>query len=302
MDRSWRAGHVNCGQRFGVGPDSIYPLLGGLQPGLMVDAGAAIGMKTREMLKYSPASRVVAYEPFPGNLAYLNQYAAGEPRVTVRPAALADRHGREQLNVAQVVDFAKATHGFRLPGFSALGELGGIKRGAVSVTVDVVRLDEELDEPVRFLKIDVQGSERRVLEGAAGIVARHGIDLAYVEFGGSLRVLRLLEAQGFVLFDSLFLAWPTRRYWRNWFRREATEMPRWNGLTRMRTTMGGRAARVWPPAPFRRFWLYAAWLMLNRIFRTGLSTDLICVHRSVLERFFDLAEAAATANGQHRET
>ncbi len=275
---------MNSGRRFGEDHDVVYTLLARLEPGLMVDVGAAVGIKTRQMLEHSPRSRVVAFEPFPGNLSYLERYAAGEPRLTVRPVAVADRPGRETLHVAKVA--GDSGPGLPLPGFSPVGRLGR-GAGGVRVAVDVVRLDDEIAEHVRFLKIDVQGGERRVLEGSAGLLARHGIDLAFVEFNGSPRVLRLLEAEGFVLFDSLYLAWPTRRYVRNWFRRRATRMPRWQGLRHIRNTIGGQSAFVWPPVPFRGFRLYCAWFVLTRIFRTGLQTDLLCVHRGFLDRFFD---------------
>lgn len=277
---------MNGGRRFGEGHDTVYPLLARLEPGLMIDAGAAIGLKTAKMLKHSPGSHVIAYEPFPGNLPYLNRYAEREPRVTVRPAALADRKGRETLNVASVVSPDEARAAKRLPGFSALGHLGRWRR-KLRVEVDVVTIDDEVAEHVRFVKIDVQGGELRVLKGAARTMERFGIDLIFVEFTGSLRVLRFLEARGYVIFDNLNLAWPTRRYYRNWFRSAPTEMPRWDGLRPIRNTMGGRSAVVWLSPPFRGFRAYCAWFLLTYVFLSGVQTDLLCVHRSYLDRFFD---------------
>jgi Methyltransferase FkbM domain len=42
------------------------------------------------------------------------------------------------------------------------------------------RLDDLIDGPVDFIKIDVEGMEMAVLEGAAGLVARNRPDI-YIE-------------------------------------------------------------------------------------------------------------------------
>jgi precorrin-6B methylase 2 len=57
---------INSGQSlFGERSTSVYDVLAHLEPGLMLDVGAASGGTTALMLRRSPQSRVIAFEPFP---------------------------------------------------------------------------------------------------------------------------------------------------------------------------------------------------------------------------------------------
>jgi hypothetical protein len=71
---------------------SKYPaeLIASLESGLMVDIGAATGETTLTARKANPASRVAAYEPFPGNLPYLERAVKDDSMVIVRPVAVSD--------------------------------------------------------------------------------------------------------------------------------------------------------------------------------------------------------------------
>jgi FkbM family methyltransferase len=273
---------VHSGRRFGREANAAYSVLRVLKPGLCVDAGAAVGRTVRKMLAASPASRVVAYEPFANNHPYFVRNVGEDPRVTLRPVAVADRAGREPFVVSKMVEGVVPGWAGELRGYSALGRLGEAgDKGARPV--DVVTLDAELDEPVRFLKIDVQGAELRVLKGASNLMHGPGIDVVYVEFNGERGVLELLHAQGYVLFDCVYLTWPTRRYFRNWFGGRHL-VPGWEIVDEDTTSMGDRAALVWPRVAARRFASYCAWFFANRLLRCGLQTDLLCVHARVLPR------------------
>jgi len=54
----------------------------------MLDVGAAAGSTTRQMLQNSPQSRVIAFEPFPGNFPHFERTIGGDPRVTFVKAAV----------------------------------------------------------------------------------------------------------------------------------------------------------------------------------------------------------------------
>jgi hypothetical protein len=60
---------------------------------------------------------------------------------------------------------------------------GGISLGAGESTIQVqaVRLDETLDEPIRFLKIDVEGADPWVLEGCERLLRERRIDEIWFE-------------------------------------------------------------------------------------------------------------------------
>jgi FkbM family methyltransferase len=281
---------VNSGRSLGILSQFPIGLLSRLEPGLMLDVGAAFGGKTVAILEANPRSRVVAYEPFAGNVPYLERLAESDSRVRLRPVAVADRTGTARLYVPSVIDSDQPPWS-RLKGASVVGALthGRPGRSAKTFTVPVVRLDDEVGEHVRFLKIDVQGGEYDVLKGARGLIETHGIDLIYVEFRGDLRVLRFVEAHAYTVFDGGYLAWPTRRYVSNLLRRRtALAIPGWETVREVLVSTGHKAWHVWPPVPFRSFAPYCAWFYATRFFVAGLQTDLLCVHDSFRDRFFQI--------------
>jgi FkbM family methyltransferase len=278
----------------GTGVAGRFPggLLKRLEPGLFVDAGAAFGDKTRQMLDASPASRVVAYEPFAGNLAHLDRLAADDPRITVRPVALGARAGTAKFAAGPVVP-PDAPPAFPI-GASVVGKI--VRGGAAAQDVPVVSLDEDLaGAHIRFLKLDVQGSERAVLDGARGLLDAGRIDYILCEFNGDLRLLRFLAARGYTMFDCLYMAWPSRWAPRNWFAAPAARtLPAWPPNIEVILATGAIARNVWPPVPMRSFAGYCAWFAFMRAFVCGLQTDLLCVHRSQAERFAQICFEAQT--------
>lgn len=277
-DRGFRAGAVHDGRRFGLEDDAIYRLLGRFAPGLCVDIGAAIGQSCATIFENSPNARVIAYEPFPGNLRQLTAGFGG--KATIRAAAVADQKGRERFSVPFILPRASGA----LPlGYSGVGRLDGAAKGAAVLDVDVVTLDDEIAEHVRLLKIDTQGAELRVLNGARGLIARHGIDMIYLEFNGDRAILRLLDTLGYVVFDSAYMIWPVRRYYRNWLSKAPGRIvPGWQAVSQKPLSVGKMATIAWPRVPARGFAAYCAWFWANRIARVGMQTDLICIQRDFL--------------------
>jgi FkbM family methyltransferase len=273
---------VNSGR--GSGFAGVFPikLIEKLGPSLFVDVGAAFGEAARGMLEANKEARVIAFEPFQGNLPALHELAAKHPRLNVRAAAVSNCAGRAAFDVPWVVDDAKAAQGFPL-GSSVAGKLasGG------EHSVETVRLDDEIKEHVRFLKLDIQGGELAALKGSERLIGGPGVDYIYIEFNGSLRVLRLLARHGYILFDSLYLAWPHRFLKR--------PVPNWApGLLTLLST-GVMAKRVWPPVPFRGLVLYCLWFAYMRVFVCGLQTDLICVHKSKMPEFLRISQDVRVA-------
>ncbi len=138
----------------------LVPLL--VDPGrAALDIGANRGIWAHEMARFAKA--VLAFEPNPKLFAVL-QKAARKP-VLCRPEALSDSEGEAELLI---------------PGsegrFSNQGaSLNPAKVGDAAhmrVTVRTARLDDLDPPPVGFMKIDVEGHERAVLEGARGVIAR----------------------------------------------------------------------------------------------------------------------------------
>jgi FkbM family methyltransferase len=139
-------------------------LLSKLVPGggTAVDAGANQGIFAFALA--SIADRVIAFEPNPDYAFFARWMLRG--RAEVRRFALSDRSGRATFYVplsddGMVLHFAgnlKKTH----------SQFRNMKTYQVEVrTIDSFDLTD-----VRFIKADVEGSEREVLDGAAATIAR----------------------------------------------------------------------------------------------------------------------------------
>ena len=127
-----------------------------------VDVGAHGGDVLADMLRLAPHGRHVAFEPLPAMAAALRD---DFPGVDVHEAALGDEPGR-----------AEFVHVITRPGWSSLRErpYPGDER-TERITVDVVRLDDALptDYAPNLIKIDVEGAELGVLNGAHATLSAH---------------------------------------------------------------------------------------------------------------------------------
>jgi FkbM family methyltransferase len=171
-----------------------------LDPGeLAVDAGANIGYMTRLMTsRVGDGGRVVAYEPHPDLHRVLSENVQRAPEggeVVVVAAALSERAGEGELIVGSQFE--------RNMGTASLAPNGGTATDKV-VRVPVERLDDRIPDGSRvgLLKLDVEGHELQVLQGARRTLSQRRIRDIVFEENGELPspVTRLLEAAGYVLF------------------------------------------------------------------------------------------------------
>ena len=168
--------HIRLHEGFEQGEQKF--LLGFLQPGMVVlDIGAHHGFYT---LLASPRvgnrGRVVAFEPSPREREHLQRHIWINrcTNVTVEPLALGDHRGIEEL-------------------FICLGQETGcnsLRPPAISepthpVQTLVTTLDEYLAEShighVDFVKLDVEGAELEVLQGALGLLGHKPRPVILVE-------------------------------------------------------------------------------------------------------------------------
>lgn len=137
----------------------------------VIDAGANRGQFARASARRWPGARVYAFEPLPDMAALLRRRVGGEPRIRVVETALGERTGRVKF-------FRNAyTHvSSVLPIHEANDQPKYDKSLVTELEVPITRLDEavatlEIESPV-LLKMDVQGYERAVLEGATAFLSR----------------------------------------------------------------------------------------------------------------------------------
>jgi FkbM family methyltransferase len=152
---------------------------GWLRPGMtMVDAGAHVGQYTLlASAVVGPAGRVVAFEPHPvlNQVLRRNVIRAGCANVAVSPLALGRAAGTGTLVLHPPDNFGASS---LRPGDAAAHR--------PRVPVEVATLDEALDRlgvpAVDLAKIDVEGAELDVLDGARGTLAANPGIVLVVEF------------------------------------------------------------------------------------------------------------------------
>jgi FkbM family methyltransferase len=167
-----------------------------LRPGdVFVDVGAHVGwFAAMAGLLVGDEGRVYAVEPFPLNVAKLRtNLELNGVHATIAEAVASDVEGRSDVGQQQNGDSGSVTAGPR-----AHNEV---------VSVRCAPLDTLLPraEPIRLLKIDVEGGEATVLAGAAQTLSR--TENLLVELNASAlasrqsspeEVMRQLESSGFV--------------------------------------------------------------------------------------------------------
>jgi FkbM family methyltransferase len=143
-----------------------------LRPGMtVVDVGANIGIYTRYLARLcGPNGRVVAFEPSPDNLLRLNANVRKLPNVTIHAAAVGDRSGSIPLYLSPHLNVDHRTY-----------EIGEARD---RIDVPVVRLDDIFPPGGRvdLLKVDVQGFEGAVLEGARRLMSENLHLKAVIEY------------------------------------------------------------------------------------------------------------------------
>jgi FkbM family methyltransferase len=146
--------------------DTFVRLARALQARLFVDAGANVGLYSFHFVASRPGGHVISVEPDPANVECLRRTIAraGLASVEVQQIALSDREGDA---IFLFDDVAGATGQLKDVGpafverhYRLLPREGRVRTGTLDRILGGRRPD--------ILKIDVEGAEARVLQGAAG--------------------------------------------------------------------------------------------------------------------------------------
>jgi FkbM family methyltransferase len=130
--------------------------------GVMVDIGANIGVVSFDWASRLSRVRIHAYEPHPATFAVLSENVAAnhlEPRMTIRRQAVGRQAGT--LTLRSMAESSMLTTAYE----------NSTNETADEFTVSGVSLDEVIercaaDGAVRLVKIDTEGAEADILEGA----------------------------------------------------------------------------------------------------------------------------------------
>jgi len=168
---------------------------------VILDIGANVGTTALFFAEQVPRGRVHAFEPSAGMLSALrtNIQLSGLENITVHPFGLAESPTSGRLRLAHEGN----------PGSAFVTSEGGPGEEVELRVLDDV-LDGVLapDQPLDFVKIDVEGFEHRVLQGGRECLSRHKpvlvieINDAALERAGTdaQEIFRDLEDLGYRLF------------------------------------------------------------------------------------------------------
>ena len=153
---------------------------------LIVDVGANVGQFVNAAKLFFPEARVVSFEPDPETFADLQVNTNSLKDVNLHNIGLGDHEGaltfyRHKLSV--------------MSSFTTLADEMASHRGSAELPIRCLDAVLESDDRPDLLKIDVEGFERQVLQGAWETVTRSRYVLIEVSLGradgaGNLQLLR----------------------------------------------------------------------------------------------------------------
>ena len=178
-----------------------------IRPGeVVVDAGANIGYVSMLLARWvGPTGRVYSFEPMPETFAFLahNMRVLGLAQVRPNCLALSARAGEGRMAVPEYPQGGENFYEAHLVPADA-GAAAGARDG-----IQLRRLDDALQDescPVSFMKVDVEGHEWELAQGAVRRLAADRPAL-FVEMSGpprgegaSAQLTRYLEGLGYAAY------------------------------------------------------------------------------------------------------
>lgn len=161
-----------------VTPRPIDRMLRGFGPDTVIDVGANVGQFATELRRQGYRGKIVSFEPHPDAYRRLEVAAARDDRWAVRNEAVGDEEGTLDLHLGEK-DYTSSL----LEPADVLAQYADVAFVGTA-PVQVRRLDSVFDEICLMgeriaLKVDTQGYERAVIEGASSVL--DAIGAVYLE-------------------------------------------------------------------------------------------------------------------------
>ena len=271
-----------------------YEILKYFPAGLCLDVGAAAGYSTKRMLSANSECKVMAFEPFEGNLPHLKNVLDGIKGWELVSKAASNFSGKGGFFVSSTVKGTEENWQ-GLIGYSSIGRLVPLEKiksydSDLTSIVDVCCIDEYVTEHVLFMKMDVQGAEFEVLQGAKETIENYGISLIFTEFSGDIRMLELIRDLGYVIFDTKYLFIPLVE----------NVIPESFGMfdyEPLHLSTGKTAIEGFIPSRPQGFSELCDFMKKMQNGLGHFQTDLCCVHSSFLPLFLNVLSVASKEVG-----
>ena len=190
----------NCsGDITANGETELLARLGGLPVNVAVDVGANVGDWTLAMKRAAPGATIHAFEIVPQTADVMASRIGRLPDVYLNRFGLSDAPG--ELNIWYSPDHSNLASAIadRKEEFASLAGTWQAVRAQVKTGDDYI--DEAGISHVDFLKIDVEGSEMRVLRGLERSFARNAIDVVQFEYAPMNKFIPLLLREFHAFFE-----------------------------------------------------------------------------------------------------
>ena len=176
LDAAVTYGAVSLRSRFPVGYHLELDLLRFKRGSMttIIDVGANKGNTALRFLRFFPDATVHAFEPVPVTCEVLRRRAGFRQRICVQQKALGNQSG--MLSIQLHADSERN---------SLLNACDGAAVGSAQITVTTLDryAAEQALQKIDLLKIDTEGYELQVLEGAIGLFKSNAITAVYAEVG-----------------------------------------------------------------------------------------------------------------------
>jgi FkbM family methyltransferase len=174
----------------------------------ILDVGANTGQYAQEIRKIKFQGDIISFEPIKSVFETLKENLKNDPKCTVKNFALGDKNETKTINIAK--NFASSSFFSRTKYFE---EIATQTEYISEENVEIKVLDTLFDsicnpEDVVFLKLDTQGYEKNILNGATqslkkikGVQIELALKPSYIDAPDFKEIFKILDDAGFTIYS-----------------------------------------------------------------------------------------------------